>query len=230
MTDGQTLLAAWEQGMLRAPQHRADGVLKQLDGSDPPRSIGERNRRLLNLHISLFGDQVDLTSRCPSCDTTVQFAATCSALTSVASEAEAPSHQFDIDGSLFEFRLPEASDVTLLACCEDQHEFARRLVRRCLTGSADSELSDATADALSRRMETLDPLAVVSFHLDCPDCAATWDAPLDVGRLLWTKVQTAAERLLLEIDGLARAYGWTERDVLVLAPIRRAAYLQLAEA
>jgi hypothetical protein len=44
---------------------------------------------------------------------------------------------------------------------------------------------------------------------------------------LWQKVQLAAERLLLDIDTLARAYGWTESDVLRLSPVRRAAYVQM---
>jgi hypothetical protein len=54
-----------------------------------------------------------------------------------------------------------------------------------------------------------------------------WQAPLDVGEALWQKVRTAAEHLLLDIDTLARAYGWTEREVLRLSPLRRAAYLQM---
>ncbi|HJQ82925.1 MAG TPA: GNAT family N-acetyltransferase, partial [Candidatus Binatia bacterium] len=55
-------------------------------------------------------------------------------------------------------------------------------------------------------------------------------APLDVGRLLWEKVQIAAERLLLDVDALARAYGWTEREILSLSPGRRAAHLQIVSA
>mgnify|MGYP001788484044 CR=1 FL=1 len=40
----------------------------------------------------------------------------------------------------------------------------------------------------------------------------------------------AAERVLLDVDALARCYGWTESEVLRLSPTRRAAYLQLAAA
>ena len=52
----------------------------------------------------------------------------------------------------------------------------------------------------------------------------------DIGDMLWQKVRAAAERVLLDIDVLARAYGWTEREVLRLNPLRRAAYLQMVTA
>jgi hypothetical protein len=77
-------------------------------------------------------------------------------------------------------------------------------------------------------MEALDPAASVSFALTCPQCATHWDARLDLGHLVWQKVQAAAERLLLDIDTLARTYGWTESEVIGLSPTRRAAYVQMA--
>jgi hypothetical protein len=43
-------------------------------------------------------------------------------------------------------------------------------------------------------------------------------------------VQAAAERVLLDVHALARAYGWTESEVLRLTPARRSAYLQMAAA
>ena len=52
---------------------------------------------------------------------------------------------------------------------------------------------------------------------------------IDVGAALWAEVQRAAELSLIEIDTLARAYGWSEDEVMRLAPMRRAAYLQIVE-
>ena len=91
-------------------------------------------------------------------------------------------------------------------------------------------LPDAVLDILSQRMEALDPAASVSFAVECPHCDTQWEARLDVGQLLWQKIQAAAESLLLDIDALARAYGWTECEVLQLNPLRRAAYLQMVNA
>ena len=79
-------------------------------------------------------------------------------------------------------------------------------------------------------MQALDPGAELSFALACPHCATPWTAALDLGELLWRKLRDAAERLLLDVDALARAYGWSEPEVLALSPLRRAAYLQMASA
>jgi hypothetical protein len=39
-----------------------------------------------------------------------------------------------------------------------------------------------------------------------------------------------ARALLAEVHSLARAYGWTEPEILALSPQRRAAYLEMAGA
>jgi hypothetical protein len=116
----------------------------------------------------------------------------------------------------------------------DEEAFVRHLLDRCVLSCTQRDRAvevgawpDAIVDALSNRIESLDPGANVSFALQCPGCGAQWLAPLDCGQLVWQKVQAAAERLLLDIDALARAYGWTEPDVLALSPVRRAAYVQM---
>ena len=76
-------------------------------------------------------------------------------------------------------------------------------------------------------MEEFEPGASLSFDIACPDCGERWSAAMDVGDVLWSELQSRAERLLLDIDVLARAYGWSEPQILALSPIRRAAYLQL---
>jgi hypothetical protein len=48
---------------------------------------------------------------------------------------------------------------------------------------------------------------------------------LDPPSFLWREVEARAACLLDEIDRLARAYGWSERDILGLGDARRAAYL-----
>jgi hypothetical protein len=52
-------------------------------------------------------------------------------------------------------------------------------------------------------------------------------ATLDPAEFLWAAAEAQARRLLLEVDALARAYGWREPDVLALPPARRRAYLEL---
>ena len=234
--DGDALLALWERGLGRAAWARDAALLQaSSEGATPARTLGERNARLLALHARWFGRDVDLLSHCPSCGTVAQFSADCDLLTEqMPVAAGAQSHRLDAQAHLIEFRLPDSADVA--AACDDKvrDDFVRHLLDCCVlscTREGDSvpvsQLPVPVLDALSQRMEALDPGASVSFALECPQCDTHWSAPLDVGQLVWQKVQAAAERLLLDVDALARAYGWTEREVLRLNPLRRAAYLQL---
>jgi hypothetical protein len=234
--DASTLLSLWERGVSHADFDRGDALIEALDTSEAtPRTLGERTIRLLHLHARLFGPRVDLLSHCPSCGTDAQFSADCAGLAGQlpVPESTAP-HHVDVDGLAVAFRLPTRADVASAAGEPTDDAFARRVLERCVVGCTrdgatvpSGEWPPSMLDALSARIEALDPGASVAFAVSCPECASTWRAPLDCGQLVWQKVQRAAERLLLDIDTLARAYGWTESDVLRLTPIRRAAYVQM---
>jgi hypothetical protein len=57
--------------------------------------------------------------------------------------------------------------------------------------------------------------------------AGTWMPRWIPASLLWDDVQAYARGLLGQVHALARAYGWTEHEVLSLSPRRRAAYLEM---
>jgi hypothetical protein len=235
--DGHALLALWEGALAQPDALRGDAVLRHACDEDTPAlTLGERNLRLGALHARLFGRGLDLLSHCPACGTAAQFSGDCAALLdqSRAAQGGAP-HRVEADGCVLSFRLPGPMDVQAAAAHGDGDVFARHLLQRCVLACtrdgepcAPHDLPLAVLDRLSQRIEALDPAACVSFALACPQCATRWDARLDLGGLLWRKLQAAAERLLLDIDTLARNYGWSESDVIALSPTRRAAYVQMA--
>lgn len=236
--DGHALLALWEGALAQPDALRGDAVLRHACDEDPPAlTLGERNLRLGTLHAQLFGRGLDLLSHCPACGTVAQFSGDCAALLdSRAAQGGAP-HRIEADGWVLSFRLPGPVDVQAAAAHGDGNGdvFARHLLERCVLACtcdgepcAPHDLPLAVLDRLSQRIEALDPAACVSFALACPHCAARWEARLDLGDLLWRKLQAAAERLLLDIDALARNYGWSEYEVIALSPTRRAAYVQMA--
>ena len=236
----EALLTLWEGALGQPAGARDDALLRaSFEGAEPARTLGERNARLMELHSRLFGREIELLSHCPACHTVAQFSGNCDALAAQMwpkLENTGP-HRLEAQGHVIEFRLPDSADITIASTdqgAEDDEDFAQLLLDRCVLActreGADvpvRQLQEPVLDALSQQMETLDPGASVSFALDCPQCATHWQAPLDVGEMLWQKVRAAAERVLLEIDMLARTYGWTEREVLRLSPLRRAAYLQM---
>ncbi|KVN11801.1 MULTISPECIES: hypothetical protein [unclassified Burkholderia] len=241
------LLALWERAAVCEPDARDDALLAAFDPA-PPASLGARNAALLGLRARLFGGAQRLRCACPACGVDVEFAIDCAALSQQllpAADAALPQ-RVEADGHRIEFRVPDVRDLRAAARAarddgdgdDDGDAFARALLARCVTrcerddggACAPASLPVTVADALSRRMEALEPGASVSFELDCPACGASWSAGMDCGDVLWRELQVRAERLLLDVDALARAYGWSEAQVLALSPTRRAAYLQLAGA
>lgn len=229
------LLALWERGAA-APAGWRDDALLGLAGKAPA-SLGARNAALLALRARLLGPEQPLVDVCPECGVPVEFAVDCAALAvDLAPPPQADEFQnLTAHGYTLEFRLPTADDLRAAAARDD---FVPVLLSRCVShcvrddGSACAphDLPDAVALALSARMEALEPGASVGFDLACPACGAHWAAQLDVGAVIWAEIQTRAERVLLDVDLLARTYGWNEAEVLALSPVRRAAYLQLAGA
>lgn len=240
LDDTEALLTLWEGALGQPASARTDALLQaSFANIEPVRTLGERNARLLALHSRLFGSEIELLSHCPACDTVAQFSGNCDALAAQMGPgpADTPTHRLQAEGHVVEFRMPDSADIAIASRVEGNEDFVQLLLDRCVLACTHEgtdvpvrQLPEPVLDALSQQMETLDPGAGVSFALDCPQCSRHWQAPLDVGEMLWQKVRAAAERVLLDIDILAQAYGWTEREVLRLSPLRRAAYLQMVTA
>lgn len=238
--DAGMLLALWERA-LAAPAAARDDALVQaaFDAEAPPRTIGERNLRLMALHARWFGAELALLSHCPSCAGAVEFSGDCDAIAlqkPPGGQCDAAAvHRLEVLGHVVDFRLPGPDDLAAATDAPGEDVFVQCLLDRCVLACRRDgaplpvqQLPAAVLEALSERMEALDPAASVSFALQCPHCGTPWLAPLDVGALVWQQLRAAAERVLLEVDTLARAYGWSEPEVLCLNPARRAAYLQMA--
>src|SRR5262245_3283916 len=225
------ILALWERGVGLGRWTRDDCLLSVL--GPPPSELGARNAALLRLRGSLFDRPWPLRSRCPACAADCEFVADCLALADqLSAVAPSPSStRVDHSGRSIALRAPTVNDLREIAVLPDAQSAARALLTRCVSdGEALDELDGQAVADLSAHIERLDPGALVSFALHCPDCRHDWSAAIDVGDALWCELQRAAEHALTEIDALARAYGWTEREILSLSPVRRAAYLQLVGA
>ncbi|MDR2153619.1 MAG: hypothetical protein LBE78_01130 [Burkholderiaceae bacterium] len=226
------VLELWERACVTPPAWRDDALL----GEAAPASLSARNAALLTLRARLFGAVQRLRASCPQCATALEFEIDCAALARALGPASdaAQTHELRAEGYHMVYRAPDIGDWRAAA---ESADFASALMGRCIVrcehdGAAcePESLPDAVADALSNALDALEPGASVDFDLRCPDCAAQWSAPLDCGAALFTELRARAEGLLVEIDALARAYGWSEAQVLALSATRRAAYLQLVGA
>jgi hypothetical protein len=224
--DAQSLIACWELGRRRHPLDRALLLhAVATPDTDPDtladRTLGERNAALLELRQCLFGDALKSCVSCPACDEKLEFAISAQALLERA-PAIARTH-VDLHGRML--RLPTTRDLASVASELDSDRAAQRLLDRLLDGNSGNGFL-ASAEAVTRTLDEADPRMDLSLGLSCPGCAHEWAASLDVPAFLWEEIEVRARRLLDEVHALARAYGWSERQILELSDLRRSAYLE----
>jgi hypothetical protein len=235
------VLLLWERGSALAPPQRA--LVLATDGpaalgvpapnapaADEP--LGRHHARLLRLRAAAFGPRLEATAPCPACGSTVEFELDATVLTDLATPDD--PGPLDVDGHRVRWRSPSATDLAGLPPDDAEVE----LLRRCVLSASgpDGTPLDAAAlpsrvrAALAAAMEAADPLAEVLVDAQCPECGCGFRCDVDVPEFVWTEIEARAKQVLLDVDVLARAYGWTEPDVLALGDARRAAYLRIVTA
>lgn len=195
--------------------------------------LGRRDAHLLALHRALDGGALEATARCPDCGESAEFSVDPGELLARGADA-APPAELEAAGFVVAWRSPDSRDVAAAAAAGDAAAAERVLLGRCVNAATGPDgyvdwtaLPPAARQALARAMADADPLAEVLVDVTCPACGAAFVADLDVAAFVWAELCADAQRLLREIDALARAYGWTEPEVLALDDGRRAAYLEL---
>ena len=232
------LLEIWEQGYAKTLPSQAQLMLAcacpEMDASDlEALPIGRRDALLMNLRRSLFGLDLNFLSTCPVCAESLESALRIDDLR-LDSAPLSVVHSASIEGWELRFRSPTQGD--LLAVSAEGARAARLAVlSRCLIEARAADGSPVTADilpqviaiAITQEMASADPQANVELALICPACAHSWTAGFDIVSLLWKEIHAWAQRTLHDVHHLARAYGWSEDDVLSLSPTRRQLYLSM---
>lgn len=212
------LIELWERALPAPPPLRAAMLLASTSDTTVDQALrlplGRRDALLLRLRAVLFGDELTAIAPCPACGGTTEFAVSCHAL----AEATTPS---EVDGT--SWRLPDSLDLLAISACGSAAEAEALLVERCAGGPVPAQ----TRAKLAEWIAVADPLAECLFELHCPECGGDWHAPLDIAEFTWAEICVSAQRLLRDVDTLARAYGWGEAEVLALSAARRAAYLRM---
>jgi hypothetical protein len=208
-------------------QHPLDRALTMLSFSGKTRQelallpLGARDAMLFRLRAALFGERLESYAECPECSCPVEFALTL---------AELPLDRVTDAGQTFEgpggirYRLPNSLDLAAIAGYTDESEAKAEVLRRCVAAqSADA----AILEQISVQMAELDPASSIEIRLDCPSCSVAWKSLVDIASFLWTELNVHAKRVLGEVDAFARAYGWSESEVLRMSRARRQSYLEL---
>ena len=234
------VLRVWEVGEDRHPLDRALALLAaacpELTWDElAALSIGQRDARLLTLRERTSGPRLNGFAECPRCAERLEFDVAVADLR-VAEDPDIGEETWELDtgGLTLRFRLPNSRDLAAVLGCQDPTAARNLLVQRCvLEASRDgvpvaaSELPADVITGLARRMSECDPQAEVLLDLRCPTCDHRWQALFDIAAFFWAELVVQAKRLLREVHALARAYGWSEADVLDMSARRRQFYLEM---
>lgn len=221
------LLEVWERGAQRHPLDRGLVLLSLARPGDAMESladvsIGERDRTLLALRAALFGATLASVVDCPACGTRLEFSVNAHELRGTPAQDEVEVHGVRV-------RPPSSRDMAAALLEPDQASAERCLARRCqVSGSHDApELDSDTLSALQLALSAADAASDIELDLACDQCAHRWSESFDIAGYLWQEIESRAQALFRDVDALARAYGWSEHDILSLSERRRRSYLTL---
>jgi hypothetical protein len=234
------LLNVWERGWAARPFERALAILATAAPESSALalanlSIGQRDASLLRLRECAFGSELPMLAECPRChnalETTVAVRDLCARF-----DASGDS-ETSLTVGRYKLRCRAPNTADLEACVGLDPEKSRRtLFTNCVLEAScgddavsSSELPDTIVEAVIRRIAEAGG-AEMRMDLTCPDCKYCWNEVFDIVSFFWTEIDAWARRLLREVHVLAAVYGWNERDILSLSPLRRQIYLAMAEA
>ena len=235
----QQILRAWERGREHPPGQRALDLLATAlaeTGSEELAhlTVGERDACLLQLREKTLGPTLRGGTECPACKARLELSL---AVRDVLQDQPFPLPEREMElaaaGYSVRFRLPDGEDMAAAGACREVAAARALLLARCVLGAqqdgspvAPEELPAEVVEAIGESMAERDPQALVELRLTCAACAHSWTAVLDAGSFFWTELSALSQRLLHEVHVLARAYGWSEREILAMSAARRQGYIE----
>ncbi len=227
--DASDLLALWDRGAARHALDRSALLCAWARPYLPAEAIADLplgivTSTLLELRAASFGSRIRAHVDCEHCGQRLELnLAVGDLLRSMGDEGLS-----DIEVCGLRVRPPSLRDLAAVARERDAAPAVRLLLARCMRECGDAEaLSDAALHEVEDALEAADPNADIAFDVRCEACGHAGSAQLDAGELLWDEIDARARALLSEVHVLARAYGWTEGEILRLGAARRAAYLAM---
>jgi hypothetical protein len=235
----EEMLYVWEQGLNQPLLQRVLILLVTAFPEIKPDSlvnlsVGQRDRYLLQLRESLFGQYLQNTAVCPQCDQRMEWESRIADFVDQTAENSTTENKFELnaDGFKLQFRLPNSLDIAAVINIENNEKAQLHLLSRCLLkvehegeSCDNSQLPDSIIQQVIDEIEMLDPHADIHINLNCAECSHSWDVLFDIDSFLWIEINDWAEKMLQTIHKIAAAYGWSEKDILRLSPVRRQLYI-----
>ena len=241
--DAAGLLQAWEDASpLPMPERalRLAAVANEKTPLDDVThwTVRRRDAALFDVRLRHFGRFADGLVPCPHCGEPLEMRLDLLQLRCAPHADDEQPRQLQVGDVAITWRLPTAADL-VVAAAEDDELLARASLLACCVASAtrggdkldvhhvlayEPAVGERVADAIAAEHGDVP----TSLAIECPACGRDADVPFAIETFLWREVDAWARRTLQEVHALARAYGWSERDILALSPARRRLYLEMA--
>jgi hypothetical protein len=225
--DQAALARAWNRPILLA---RGFAGVPSSEATGWP--VGERDAYLLAVHRAGFGDRLALLASCPACKEPASFDVS---ITALLTQTTAQAWPLTISHNGMELTCHRPSTTDLAQAWSNDAalpEARRRLCRACIVAHradgkpiAVDDLDEPAIERASAVLSEADPLSDIRFALTCPACEKAWEALFDPPHMLWRALDAWARTSLNDVRELARAYGWSESEILAMHPSRRQFYL-----
>jgi hypothetical protein len=238
----EALLNAWERSGNGDLAARVTALLGLVDPSATTQTllevpIGVRNRAILGLHLALVGPRAECVVHCTKCRELNELSLQVRDL--MVTPGITPPQGFCVHGSgwSLRFRLPNTADFVRALTAPTLGEMRRIIVERCTlavelasqAGAADDHapLPEEAVEAVSQALGRVDPAGELVMRLTCVNCGHRFVTLIDPTHLLWEELGMCCQRVLAEVDAIARVYHWSEREILAMTPQRRSSYLNM---
>ncbi|CAH8296342.1 hypothetical protein EV196_11157 [Mariniflexile fucanivorans] len=191
-------------------------------------SIEKRDVALFHVRKMLFGNRFNNIAHCPKCKQAVEWdfyfhQMEIPILIDTPDNIEIP---IDIPNYHIMVRLPNSDDLI----CKEEIQ----IIRKCILnlkdfpeGTFNQKIPDDLLMQINNKFNKTCKASNISYHLNCTECKHEWDVVFDISTYLWKEIDQWAKSFLRQICLLAKAFGWSELDIINMSENRRNHYLNL---
>ncbi|WP_439603127.1 hypothetical protein [Devosia sp.] len=219
-----------EAGQGRGPSFLALGILGRADPTIDAAALtlGQRDAMLLAVRAQLSGPRLDFVSECPACGTVLEMTLRAEQIgLGFTAQTAAQTRQVRAGDAVITVAPLTAGALAAAEQLADP-DSARRLLLKAAAPEAPED--DEVLAAVEAAVEAMDPGLETGLDWSCPACAARWSEAVDVAALLAGEIAVRSRAVLADVAVLARAFHWSERDILALPAERRRFYLEAVQA
>lgn len=199
-------------------------------------SIGDRDMRLFLLRKWMFGTRLTNLANCPQCGESMEWEMSMEDFDLEEVNTLPSPRQFNltVEDYQLKFRLPNSHDLIKVMNNKNYQNNPNKILEDCILNAKRSGHDCSTSEVPEKVFQTLDehiskedPKANINILLNCESCKHQWETAFDIVSYLWTEIDNWAKHILQEVYTLARAFNWSEKDILEMSPQRRRMYLQM---